>query len=96
MKKIISLFVRDTEKPRYVTHAVTPGAEWVMLGEGVPTRKFDGTCCMVKEGQLFKRYDGSKGKYLPPNFVPAYQEGDRATDPEMTHWLGWLPVTGGA
>jgi hypothetical protein len=95
MKKIISLFVRDKQNPKYVTREVAPGAEWVIAGEGIATRKYDGTCCMVLDMKLYKRYDGSKSKHLPANFVPAYQESDRATDPNATHWLGWLPVGDG-
>jgi hypothetical protein len=43
------LFVRDfTDKrnPKISTD-VTPGCEWVMAGEGVATRKYDGTACLV-------------------------------------------------
>lgn len=95
MKKIISLFVRDKTNPKYVTREITPGAEWVAAGEGVATRKYDGTACMVKDGALYKRYDGSKSKHLPAAFIPAYAESDRATDLNATHWLGWLPVGDG-
>lgn len=95
MKKIISLFVRDKATPKFVTREVTVGAEWVAEGFGVATRKYDGTCCTVINGKLYKRYDGSKSKHLPGSFVPAYQESDRATDPTATHWLGWLPVGDG-
>jgi hypothetical protein len=47
----------------------------------------DGTCCMVRNGHLYKRYDGSKSKFLPPDFVPA--------DGAESHWLGWRPVGNG-
>jgi hypothetical protein len=43
MNKIPTLFVRDVSRPQFVTPAVTPGCEWVLAGEGVATRKFDGT-----------------------------------------------------
>lgn len=83
MKKCVTMFVRDAKTFR-VIDAVAPGAEWAAAGEGIATKKWDGTCCMVKDGKLFKRYDGTKGKYLPPDFVPA--EGAES------HWLGWRPV----
>jgi len=57
MKKIISLFKRDYGGLRLVYDEIVPGAEWVVNGEGVATIKYDGTACMVKAGQLYKRYD---------------------------------------
>src|SRR4051812_20540845 len=56
MQKIISLFQRNYDGNRLVRDEVTPGAEWVVAGEGVATRKWDGTCCMIRGAQLFKRY----------------------------------------
>ena len=47
MKKIPTVFARDPETNlRYVKDEVTPGCEWVFAGEGVATRKYDGTCVM--------------------------------------------------
>jgi hypothetical protein len=57
VKKIISLFQRNYDGDRLVRNEVVPGAEWVLAGEGVATRKYDGTCCMVRAGKLYKRYD---------------------------------------
>lgn len=90
MKKIISLFQRNYDGDRLVRNEVTPGAEWVLAGEGVPTRKFDGTCCMVREGRLFKRFDVKSGRRPPPNFEPAQD-----SDPVTGHWPGWVPVGDG-
>lgn len=90
MQKIISLFQRNYDGDRLVRDEVVPGAEWVLASEGIATRKFDGTCCMVREGKLFKRYDAKKGKTPPPGFEPA-QEPDQLTG----HWPGWLPVGDG-
>lgn len=87
MKKIPSLFMRNYDGDRLVRDEVTPGCEWVLAGEGIATRKFDGTACMVKDGKLFKRYDAKKGKTPPPNFEPC-QEPDAKTG----HWPGWIPV----
>lgn len=88
MKKIISLFQRNYETDRMVRDEVVPGAEWVLAGEGVATRKFDGTCCMVRDGKLYKRYDAKHGKTPPHGFEPA-----QAPDPNTGHWPGWIPVT---
>ena len=44
MQKITSLFQRDWEgDSSRVLDIVSPGAEWVIEGEGVATRKWDGT-----------------------------------------------------
>lgn len=90
MKKIISLFQRNYDDDHLVRNEVVPGAEWVLAGEGVATRKFDGTCCMVRDGKLYKRYDAKHGKTPPEGFEPA-QEPDEKTG----HWPGWLPVGNG-
>lgn len=53
MKKIPTLYLRDYERTppgRYLTRTVTPGCEWVLAGEGVPTRKLDGVCVRIEEG----------------------------------------------
>jgi len=88
MQKIISLFQRNYDGDHLVRDEVTPGAEWVIAGEGVATRKWDGTCCMLKEGQLYKRYDAKKGKTPPEGFNPAQDP-----DPVTGHWPGWLKVS---
>ncbi len=88
MKKIPSLFKRDYEGTRQVYDEVVPGTEWVLAGEGVATRKLDGTSCMVRAGALYKRYDARAGKAPPAGFEPAQDEADPVTG----HWPGWLPV----
>jgi hypothetical protein len=90
MQKIISLFQRNYDGGRLVRNEVTPGAEWVINGEGIATRKWDGTCCMIKNGELYKRYDAKKGKTPPEGFAPAQEP-----DPVTGHWPGWLKVGDG-
>jgi hypothetical protein len=87
MKKIISLFQRNYDGDRLVRDEVVPGAEWVINGEGTATRKWDGTCCMIKEGILYKRYDVKHGRIEPHGFIPA-QDPDEKTG----HWPGWVMV----
>lgn len=87
MKKIPSLFLRENGR---AYDAVTPGCEWVADGEGVATRKWDGTACLVKDGVLYKRYDAKNGKTPPAGFIPA-QEPDLITG----HWPGWLAIGDG-
>lgn len=43
MQKIPTVFIRDPVRPQFVTREVTPGCEWVLAGDGVATRKYDGT-----------------------------------------------------
>jgi|SRR6478736_2199348 len=96
MKKIPSLFVRNYEmigtvdgvKNRVLaTEQVTPGCEWVLNGEGIATRKWDGTAVLITNGVLYKRYDAKHGKTPPPNFEPCQEP-----DPVTGHWPGWVPV----
>ena len=87
MKKIISLFQRNYESDRLVRDELVPGAEWVSKGEGVATRKYDGTCCLVKEGKLYKRYELKAGRIAPPNFEIL------GTDEITGKSVGWVPVT---
>jgi hypothetical protein len=91
MKKTVSLFMRNYEGDRLVRDEVVLGAEWVVNGEGVATRKHDGTCCLLRGGQLFKRYDAKAGKQPPDNFEPSQECPDENTG----HWPGWVPVGDG-
>lgn len=91
MHKIITLFKRDYKGNRQVFNEIVPGAAWVIAGEGVATIKIDGTCCLVRDGVLYKRYDAKKGKTPPANFEPAQPEPDETTG----HWPGWIPVGNG-
>lgn len=88
MKKIISLFQRN---PNHLFRdEVTPGAEWVSKGEGVATRKFDGTSCLWRDGRLWKRYELKTGKVAPAGFEAAQE-----ADPVTGKTPGWVPVSDG-
>lgn len=89
MRKIISLFKRDYEGDRTVYNEVVPGAEWVVNGEGVATRKWDGTCALFRDANIYKRYTWrSKKKESPPeNFEPTTD-----IDPETGKQEGWVPI----
>lgn len=90
MRKMVTLFQRNYETDRLVRDEVVPEAAWVLAGEGIATRKYDGTCCLMREGKLYKRYDAQAGKTPPPNFEPT-QDPDTLTG----HWPGWVPVGDG-
>lgn len=87
MKKIPTIFERDWDGDRrYVLPKVTPGCEWVINGEGVPTRKYDGTCVMLDGDGWWARREVKPGKNDPDFFVYV------AADPETGKVVGWEPV----
>jgi hypothetical protein len=87
MKKISTLFMRDFENnPRYVTEEVNPDSKWVIDGEGVATRKYDGTCCAIIDGLFVKRNEVKKDKPEPYGFILA--DHDLTTGKKQ----GWLEV----
>lgn len=90
MKKIISVFQRNYDTDRLIRDEVVPSAEWVLAGEGVATRKYDGTCAMMRDGKLYKRYDAKQGKEPPAGFEPAQDY-----DPVTGHMPGWIAVGDG-
>lgn len=88
MKKIPTMFVRsEGPGPRLVLDQVAPGCEWVVAGEGVATRKFDGQCCMVEHEVFYKRREIKEGQVIPPWFTEVH------FDPQTKKRVGWVPVT---
>lgn len=87
MKKIPTLFRREFEKHRVcrTLDEVMPGYEWVLRGEGIATVKYDGACCAIIDGALYKRYDAKNGKTPPAGAIPC---GD--PDPVTGHWPHWV------
>ena len=89
MKKIPSLFKRNYET-HVVYDEISEGCEWITLGEGIATRKYDGTACIVINGKLYKRYDVKKGcANVPVGGIPCQS----SPDAETGHWPWWAPVT---
>ena len=97
MKKIKTLFERvivDHEIVDILPN-VAEGCEWVMKGEGIATRKLDGTACMIKDGRLYARYDyrtdarnQGKKRTLPDGAIPCQSSPDEMTG----HFPHWVPV----
>lgn len=86
MKKIPTVFERDWDGDRSrVVNQVHPGCEWVLAGEGRATRKLDGTCCMIRDGKLYKRREIAKGGTFPVLF----ERED--FDDETGKTVGWVP-----
>jgi hypothetical protein len=70
-----------------VTDEVHPDCQWVLDGEGVATRKYDGTCVMLDEdGNWWARREVKPGKTPPPNFRA------EETDPNTGKTVGWEPM----
>jgi len=88
MNKIPTIFVRDKNDMGRVTDECNGECLWVFKGEGIPTRKLDGTCCMVRGGVLYKRYTLRRGRVAPRDFEPATE-----IDPNTGKQEGWLPVS---
>ena len=90
MKKIPTLYVRDENDRRYVTDKVTPGCEWVLAGEGVATRKYDGTCVLhdPNEGGWWARREVKPGKTPPAGWWQV--DHDEVTGKSV----GWEPIGG--
>lgn len=87
MRKIVSLFHRNYDGDRQVRDELNEEAKWVANGEGVATRKYDGTCCLIRDGKLYKRYEVKPGKNPPESFEPANE-----VDPNTGKQQGWVPV----
>lgn len=87
MKKTPTIFERDWNGDRSrVVDKPHPDCGWVFAGEGWPTRQIDGTCCMVRNGRLYKRREIKPGAAIPDNFEVA------DIDQETGKTVGWVPV----
>lgn len=91
MRKIPTIFKRNfggtIADRQFVLNEINPEAQWVFDGEGVATRKYDGTACAIIDGEFWKRYEVMRGKTPPPGFKPANK-----VDPNTGKQQGWMPV----
>lgn len=88
MKKIPTLFEREFKNHKVVRiyPKVTPGLEYVLEDENViATIKFDGSCCAIINGELYKRYDAKKGRKVPEGAIPCCDP-----DPITGHHPHWV------
>lgn len=85
MKKISTLFKKDPKDLGRVINEINPENNWVILGKGIATRKFDGTASAIINGEIYKRYDVKKGRNVPNGAIPC-QEADIITG-HHPHWL---------
>lgn len=87
MQKIPTLYRRDPGDRAHVLPEVAAGCEWVLAGEGVATRKYDGTCVMLDSaGDWWARREIKPGKTAPAGYQPV------STDPVTGRTVGWEPI----
>lgn len=90
MQKIPTLFERDWDGDRSrVVDQVHEGCEWVLAGEGLATCKLDGTSCMIRDGEFFKRREQRGDRPVPLEF----EQIER--DEKTGKVAGWMPVGDG-
>lgn len=101
MEKIPTLFLRNSENMKLVTHEVNPDAAWVLEGYGTPTVKRDGTNVRVtvRDGHVVyaeKRRNPTreeKAQGAEPGYVDI-DERDPANQHILsaithTNYIGW-------
>jgi len=86
MKKIPTIFKRDPENMRNLLNKPHPDCRWVFSGEGVATKKHDGTCVKIEDGKYFKRREIKKGKSVPGGFIK------EDLDINTGKTVGWVDV----
>lgn len=86
MKKIPTIFVRDPENRSLVLNEINPVCQWVFDGCGKATRKYDGTCVKIENGQYYKRREVKPGKTAPAGFI------EEEADPVTGKRVGWVEV----
>lgn len=62
MKKITTLFKKNKKNLAFVTDELDPQNQWVIDGDAIATRKFDGTATAIINGEVYKRYDAKLKK----------------------------------
>ena len=88
MKKMKTLFERQFENHQVAKclNKVQDGCKWVINGEGYATEKIDGTCCMIQDNILYKRFDYKAGRSLPKGAIPCQEKADEITG-HFPHWV---------
>ncbi|WP_372364612.1 DUF5565 family protein [Candidatus Uabimicrobium sp. HlEnr_7] len=86
MKKTPTIFKRDPQNMKSLLNEINPNCEWVFAGEGVATRKYDGTCVKIDDGQYFKRREIKKDKKAPDGFQ------EETFDVNTGKRVGWIKI----
>ena len=87
MKKIPTVFERQYENHKVVgiTDTFTSKLTETAFLFGEATLKWDGSCCAIIGGELYKRYDAKKGKKPPEGAIPCCE-----ADPITGHHPHWV------
>ena len=91
MKKIPTLFIREYDENHRIvniTKEFTNEQCKEAFLNGVPTVKYDGSCCAIIDGVFYKRYDAKKGKPVPEGAIKCQDEPDEVTG----HFPCWVKV----
>jgi hypothetical protein len=87
MEKIPTLFQRDPDDRKRVLPEANPACQWVLDGEGIATRKYDGTCVLLDDdGAWWARREVRPGRTRPPGYRPVM------TDENTGKTVGWEPI----
>ncbi|GGR59580.1 hypothetical protein GCM10010168_93000 [Actinoplanes ianthinogenes] len=87
MRKIPTVFRRDPDDRKRVLPEANPECQWVLDGEGVATRKYDGTCVLLDEdGVWWARREVRPGRTRPPGYRAVM------TDENTGKTVGWEPI----
>ena len=86
MKKTPTIFKRDPNNMKLVLTEINPVCQWVFDGEGVATRKYDGSCVKINGDKYYKRREIKKGKTPPPEFI------EETFDQITGKRVGWVEV----
>lgn len=87
MKKMPTIFQRNYDNGANAFNMQHPDCEWVFNGEGIVTRKWDGTCVKIDGDKYLKRRSVKKNKIPPQGFIE--EQFDEITGKAF----GWMPVT---
>lgn len=87
MKKIPTVFEREYENHKVVgiTDNFTSEEAERAFRLGLATLKWDGSCCAIINGELYKRYDAKRGKKPPKGAIPCCE-----ADPITGHHPHWV------
>lgn len=90
MRKIPTLFKRDFTNQGQIYDEYNDGTDWVLRGEGVATRKYDGQSVLIRDHKMYKRYE-----YKDVNTPPTdFEEADY--DETTGKHVGWVQVGNGS
>ena len=92
MEKISTLYKKDPNDLGRVINELVPENNWVINGDGIATRKFDGTATAIINSELYRRYDckidketGEYKKLIPIGAIPC-QSPDKLSG-HHPHWI---------